>query len=106
MKSDTDSNIFNAYAQGITSCSRVDESDLYSQVYTEQAINENGQQSLGGIYESMLIEEMVDESNKNKDISDAYTVVTEQKAPEQPQSFEQYYYIPDSCFETNNHKLV
>ena len=90
-------NIYNAYAEGVCDATRVDQTDLYAMVYQEQAINENGQQSLGGLYESMLLQEEI-ETIDHKTITDAYTVVTEQKETDQP-TFEQYYYIPDACFE-------
>ena len=32
--------------------------DLYEQVYAEQALDENGRQQLGGIYEEMLVKEL------------------------------------------------
>lgn len=78
---DSNSKIYNAYVNREESA-RVDEEDLYAMVYQESTINENGQTSIGNIYERMLIAEMTDHKSPMA-LSEAY---------------DQVHHIPDEMF--------
>ena len=78
---DSNSKIYDAYVNRVESA-RIDEKDLYAMVYEESTINENGQTSIGNIYERMVIAEMTDHKSPIT-LSEAY---------------DQVQHIPDEMF--------